>query len=311
MLVPTPAHSTVAEPLTYRHDAPLAAGTLVRVPLGRREVLGIVWDGALDAPDPALAAQVRPVAAVFDALPALNAHWRSLMAFAARYYQRALGEVALAALPPQLRQVSAEQLARRLNRAARLAKDAPAPGRPPAASESVALTGDQQRALAEIEHESGPFLLFGATGSGKTEVYLRAAEAALARDPQAQVLVLVPEINLTPQLLARFQARFGDHAVAAQHSGLTPAQRLQGWLAAHLGTARIVLGTRMAVLASHDARTWAQRASCLARAWRCWPRCRGSHWWWWTRSTTPATNSRRAPAIRRATWRCTGATPRA
>ena len=250
VLVPTPAHSTVAEPLTYRHDAPLAAGTLVRVPLGRREVLGIVWDGALDAPDPALAAQVRPVAAVFDALPALNAHWRSLVAFAARYYQRALGEVALAALPPQLRQISAEQLARRLKRATRLTEDAPAPGRPPAASESVALTGDQQRALADIEHKSGPFLLFGATGSGKTEVYLRAAEAALARDPQAQVLVLVPEINLTPQLLARFQARFGDHAVAAQHSGLTPAQRLQGWLAAHLGTARIVLGTRMAVLAS-------------------------------------------------------------
>ncbi len=78
--------------------------------------------------------------------------------------------------------------------------------------------------------------------------------AALAADPQAQALVLVPEINLTPQLLARFERRFaptlGPQAVASLHSGLTEAQRLQHWLAAHTGQARIVLGTRMAVLAS-------------------------------------------------------------
>jgi primosomal protein N' (replication factor Y) len=64
------------------------------------------------------------------------------------------------------------------------------------------------------------------------------------------VLVLVPEINLTPQLLARFAERFGHASIACLHSGLTPAQRLQAWLAAHTGQARIVLGTRMAVLAS-------------------------------------------------------------
>jgi primosomal protein N' (replication factor Y) len=92
-------------------------------------------------------------------------------------------------------------------------------------------------------------LLFGATGSGKTEVYLQAVERLLAHEPQAQALVLVPEINLTPQLQARFRARFGDQ-VTTLHSGLTPAQRLAHWLAAHLGRARIVLGTRMAVFAS-------------------------------------------------------------
>ena len=75
----------------------------------------------------------------------------------------------------------------------------------------------------------------------------------LAHDPEAQVLVMVPEINLTPQLQARFEARFahlGKERVVALHSGLTPAQRLKSWLAAHAGQARLVLGTRMAVLAS-------------------------------------------------------------
>ena len=246
--VPTPAHSGLGEPLTYRAEAPLPPGSIVRVPLGAREVLGVVW-GEAAAPEPALAAQVRPIAGSFDGLAPLGDDWRQLIAFTARYYQRALGEVALAALPPQLRTLSGTQMARRLKRQRDAALDAAA-----VAIENEALTADQARAVARIEQEAGPFLLFGTTGSGKTEVYMRAAARVLAAEPDAQVLVLVPEINLTPQLLARFAARFGaglgDSAVVALHSGLTPAQRLGAWLAAHSGRARIVLGTRVAVLAS-------------------------------------------------------------
>ena len=246
--VPTPAHSGLGEPLTYRAEAPLPPGSIVRVPLGAREVLGVVW-GEAAAPEPALAAQVRPIAGSFDGLAPLGDDWRQLIAFTARYYQRALGEVALAALPPQLRTLSGTQMARRLKRQRDAAPDAAA-----VAIENEALTADQASAVARIEQEAGPFLLFGTTGSGKTEVYMRAAARVLAAEPDAQVLVLVPEINLTPQLLARFAARFGaglgDSAVVALHSGLTPAQRLGAWLAAHSGRARIVLGTRVAVLAS-------------------------------------------------------------
>lgn len=246
--VPTPAHSGLGEPLTYRAEAPLPPGSIVRVPLGAREVLGVVW-GEAAAPEAALAAQVRPIAGSFDGLAPLGDDWRQLIAFTARYYQRALGEVALAALPPQLRTLSGTQMARRLKRQRDAAPDAAA-----VAIENEALTADQARAVALIEQEAGPFLLFGTTGSGKTEVYMRAAARVLAAEPDAQVLVLVPEINLTPQLLARFAARFGaglgDSAVVALHSGLTPAQRLAAWLAAHSGRARIVLGTRVAVLAS-------------------------------------------------------------
>jgi primosomal protein N' (replication factor Y) len=108
--------------------------------------------------------------------------------------------------------------------------------------------------LAQFSLETGPFLLFGATGSGKTEVYLQAVQQLLAVDDHAQALVMVPEINLTPQLEARFRERFmplfGEQAVVSLHSGMTPAQRLRSWLAAHNGLARIVLGTRMAVFAS-------------------------------------------------------------
>lgn len=245
VVVAAPAHSGLGQRLTYGYERPLTPGTLVRVPLGRRTVLGIVWDCA-DGTEAAPAVtpdQIRPIGEVWDALPALSAEWRALVAFAARYYQRALGEVALAALPPALRDANKAQIARRLQRLAPPAT-APAP-----AADGPALTSAQAQALAAIESSDRPVLLFGATGSGKTEVYLQATARLLAREPHAQALVLVPEINLTPQLEQRFRARFGD-AVTTLHSRLTPAQRLRHWLAAHLGDARIVLGTRMAIFAS-------------------------------------------------------------
>ncbi len=250
VVVATPAHSAVAGPLTYRSESPLTPGTLVRVPLGRREVLGVVWGNAADSGG-LLEMQTKSIAGVLDGLAPINAHWRALVSFTASYYQRSLGEVALAALPPQLRELTGVQLARRLKRPVvdtSHAQDA---------ADLIALSAQQQKALAEFDAESSakkrPALLFGATGSGKTEVYLRLAAQVLAQDPFAQVLVMVPEINLTPQLEARFAERFahlGSERVVALHSGLTPAQRLKSWLAAHAGHARLILGTRMAVLAS-------------------------------------------------------------
>lgn len=254
--VQTPAHSALGDTLSYTGDVAHLPGTLVRVPLGSREVLGVVWnDATADETERAL----KPIAAALDTLPPLTQGWRDLVAFAARYYQRSLGEVALAALPPQLRDLTAVQLARRLKRRAALnpstdATPGAAPAAAPVVTSPMALSPEQATALERFEAEAGPFLLFGSTGSGKTEVYLRAVAALLARDPTAQALVMVPEINLTPQLEARFTARFGlafgPDAVVSLHSGMTNPQRLASWLAAHSGQARIVLGTRMAVFAS-------------------------------------------------------------
>ena len=250
VVVAAPVHSAIAGPLTYRSTSALSPGALVRVPFGRREVLGVVWSVLPDSGG-MLEASIREVAGVLGGLTPLSATWRQLVTFTASYYQRSLGEVALAALPPQLRELTPEQLARRLKRP--VADTSSAPG----TVDLIALSPQQISVLAEFEAESRdkkrPALLFGATGSGKTEVYLRLAAQALDQDPQAQVLVMVPEINLTPQLQARFEERFvhlGKERVVAMHSGLTPAQRLKSWLAAHSGQARLVLGTRMAVLAS-------------------------------------------------------------
>ncbi len=246
IVVATPAHSSVAGPLTYRSEWPLPPGSLVRVPLGKREVLGVVWEVLPDSGD-LPESQSKAVLGALDGLAPLSATWRRLVGFTASYYQRSIGEVALAALPPQLRELSTVQLARRLKRPAPPAPDTPD------TTDLIALSAEQERAIAEFDADTRPALLFGATGSGKTEVYLRAAAKVLADDASAQVLVMVPEINLTPQLQARFEERFahlGKAQVVALHSGLSPAQRLKSWLAAHAGQARLVLGTRMAIFAS-------------------------------------------------------------
>jgi primosomal protein N' (replication factor Y) (superfamily II helicase) len=246
--VETPRHGSLGGVLDYVSEQPLAPGTLVRVSLGRRDVPGIVWDTAPQADLPA--SSLKPVGAALAALPPLSAEWRALVSFAAGYYQRTVGELALTVLPPELRKVSDVQLGRRL---ARLLRPAALGGAaPPLATPDSPEPAPEQAAaiaaLAEPAARERPTLLHGVTGSGKTEVYLRAAAAALARGEQ--VLVLVPEINLTPQLEARFAARFPGRIVASLHSALTPAQRLAHWLRAHLGQADLVLGTRLAIFAS-------------------------------------------------------------
>jgi primosomal protein N' (replication factor Y) (superfamily II helicase) len=237
VVVEAPQHAGLGATLDYRCEQPLRPGTLVRVPLGRRQVPGLVWDRAAGpAPDVAL---IKPLGDVLDSIAPLPVAWRELVAFAAGYYQRSVGELALAVLPPELRKLDGPQLARRV---ARLRPPLPAP----MADTAPPLNAAQHEAVqAVIAMPSGTCLLHGVTGSGKTEVYLQAAAAALAAG--RQVLVLVPEINLTPQLEARFAARFAAHRLVALHSALTPAQRLKHWLAAHLGHADLVLGTRLAV----------------------------------------------------------------
>ena len=110
------------------------------------------------------------------------------------------------------------------------------------------LTAEQSVAVEAITAQFDQFhtwLLQGVTGSGKTEVYLRLIEKVLATGKQT--LVLIPEINLTPQLEAVFHARFVSTSIVSLHSGLNDTERLRGWLEAQQGEARIILGTRLAV----------------------------------------------------------------
>ena len=151
------------------------------------------------------------------------------------YYQAPLGEVVMQGLPVGLKRLDPPE--RRKARASRQSEGVQQPE----------LTLEQTTALAAIDLNAGfsAHLLHGVTGSGKTEVYLRLIARALAAGQQ--VLLLVPEINLTPQLEGRVRARFPEAGVVSLHSELAEAARERNWRAAFAGEASIVLGTRLAI----------------------------------------------------------------
>jgi len=129
---------------------------------------------------------------------------------------------------------------------------APTPAVPPAANgttPSPPSDADASLTSAASQPAPRPWLLHGITGSGKTEVYLHWMEHLLASQPDVQVLLMVPEIGLTPALQLQLQRRFPGQPIAVLHSEMTDAARASHWLAAASGRARIILGTRLAVLA--------------------------------------------------------------
>ena len=290
-------------------NRPPELGVRVRVPFGRRQLIGILVgitrESAIDS------GKLKSALDILDQQPIVDPHTFDLLRWAAEYYHHPLGEVFAAALPVSLREgqptqhstewwsvsdSGRQELASPSDRRApqqramlawvaqrgRVSLDdldetfrgahlralaargwvtpqtqaagaaaGDAPGVvPDTAAGAVSLTEHQAQSVTAILASLPGFaahLLYGVTGSGKTEVYLRVIAAAIAGGGQA--LVLVPEIALTPQLVERFRRRFSAGVVAV-HSGLTSVERRDAWRAAHNGEARIVIGTRSAVFTS-------------------------------------------------------------
>ena len=231
---------------TASDDAVLPqVGQIALVPFGRQELAGLII--AVKDSTEIAADKIKDVLTVrSQCLPLSNA-WMDLCRFAAEYYQRPLGEVAIPALPKNLRVPKATSLERNLKKLAKL--DTPQHVQ---ASNPPTLNAEQELAVESIVGQTGfaAFLLHGVTGSGKTEVYLQTSARILAQQADAQILILVPEINLTPQLEGNIRARFAGLQIATLHSGMAEGERLLNWLAAHSGQARIILGTRLAILSS-------------------------------------------------------------
>jgi primosomal protein N' (replication factor Y) len=217
----------------YQLDEPVEIGCRVKVKFRTTEVEGFVVGFPKSAPS---GIDVQPVREVLDRAPLLQPDILDLCRWIADYYLAPLGEVLKSALPPGISQKHIDRFDAGVSE----------PGEK--AAPPYQLTTEQLQALYALEKAKGfsTVLLHGVTGSGKTEIYIQAAEYALARGNTC--LVLVPEIGLTPQLTERFAARFPDR-VAVLHSSLTRKQRIDEWLRIFHGRAPVVVGTRSAVFA--------------------------------------------------------------
>lgn len=208
-------------------------GVRVLVPFQSRTLVGIVI--SIEKKSNIPYEKLKRVTEILDTQPILPDDVYKLCQWSADYYHYSLGEVLACALPTLLRK----------------GKPTVVKNKPTIVNEknddSLTLNEAQQHAVNAIVIATNSFKVFllnGVTGSGKTEVYLQAIAENLKRD--TQVLVLVPEISLTPQTVERFRARFSVPVVAL-HSSLSEQARLRAWIAAKAGDAKIVIGTRSAI----------------------------------------------------------------
>jgi len=240
--VPVPLRRTFTYRVPHGRRGGIALGARVRVPFGKRSVKGtvVVWP----APEPDPGVEVKELGEALPASPTLDAQLLELTRFVADYYLCSWGEAIEAALPPDPPE---RKRAPRADNGAPAAPHA-APGDPAVGPQPTPAQAEVLRTLlpAVASRTFAPFLLWGATGSGKTEVYLRAAEAALAAG--RGVLYLVPEIGLTPLLVSRIEARFPGQ-VALLHSAVPSRKRRAAWDDVREGRKRFVVGARSAVFA--------------------------------------------------------------
>ena len=228
---------------TYSYTVPegvdVVPGHRVTVPFGRRTTFGYVISLGTDEP----AVETKPISSA-GREPLLLPHQVALARLVADHYWVPLIECLRAMLPPRVRSAgsSGAGASTRQRRHSRLLELASAPIEQ---TSKAVLTAEQQAAL-DVIATNQLTLLHGVIASGKTEVYLAAAEQALAQD--LRVLLLVPEISLTPQLVERVRARLRA-PIAILHSQVTELERAQEWWRVRRGEAQVVLGSRSAVFA--------------------------------------------------------------
>ncbi|MEQ1813355.1 MAG: primosomal protein N', partial [Candidatus Nitrotoga sp.] len=289
-------------------DLAVTVGQRVLVPFGRKQMVGVVMECAINSV--LAASRIKPILQVLDEIPPLTADVLALLSFCSEYYHHPPGATVLSALPVRLRSSNSIEppknntgltLRYTLSTSGRaldletfpkrnivqrrilsslqtghlnimqlraLSDSAPTalkallqtgwvepytnetvelPASTPFMQNIHTLTTEQQHAVDVVKQAQGYVchLLHGVTGSGKTEVYVHLMRHFLQQG--GQVLLLVPEINLTPQMENYFRQRLPNVAITSLHSGLNDNQRAQNWLEAQSGRARIVLGTRLAV----------------------------------------------------------------
>ena len=226
-------------------------GCLVEVPFGRSSLVGMVIK--VSAHSDFEKDKLKSVAKLAP-LPPFDPAALSLMNFASQYYIHALGETIIPTIPQMWKKSENwEKIPQKLLAAEEKKKKKDKQDKSEGFISEAALNGEQKQALKKLRESNAEknqfkaFLLQGQTGSGKTAVFLNWLMEAL-EEVGAQVLLLVPEINLTPQLERRVRAYFPDRHMVVLHSGVTEKDRGIAWYEAMTGKAQIVLGTRLAAL---------------------------------------------------------------
>ena len=220
---------------TYKSKVAIKKGTRVVVPFGKKSIVGIV---VKKISNPNSLKGLKEIISIADNHTCFDKSIFNTILWASEYYHHPIGEVFFSFMPTLLRKKN-DKIISSLSKASEYKLNAK--------DKRFKLTKEQNANLSKLNKIEGfiPSLIYGVTGSGKTEIYLQLAEKFIKKNKS--ILVLVPEINLIPQLVKRFEDRFSGE-IGIYHSRQTPNQRLKVWLKSKFGEIKIVIGTRSSVL---------------------------------------------------------------
>ena len=220
---------------TYKSKVAIKKGTRVVVPFGKKSIVGIV---VKKISNPNSLKGLKEIISIADNHTCFDKSIFNTILWASEYYHHPIGEVFFSFMPTLLRKKN-DKIISSLSKASEYKLNAK--------DKRFELTKEQNVNLSKLNKIEGfnPSLIYGVTGSGKTEIYLQLAEKFIKKNKS--ILVLVPEINLIPQLVKRFEDRFSGE-IGIYHSRQTPNQRLKVWLKSKFGEIKIVIGTRSSVL---------------------------------------------------------------
>ena len=220
---------------TYKSKVAIKKGTRVVVPFGKKSIVGIV---VKKISNPNSLKGLKEIISIADNHTCFDKSIFNTILWASEYYHHPIGEVFFSFMPTLLRKKN-DKIISSLSKASEYKLNAK--------DKRFKLTKEQNDNLSKLNKIEGfnPSLIYGVTGSGKTEIYLQLAEKFIKKNKS--ILVLVPEINLIPQLVKRFEDRFSGE-IGIYHSRQTPNQRLKVWLKSKFGEIKIVIGTRSSVL---------------------------------------------------------------
>ena len=220
---------------TYKSKVAIKKGTRVIVPFGKKSIIGIVIK---KISNPNSLKGLKEIISIADDHACFDKSIFNTILWASDYYHHPIGEVFFSFIPTLLRKKN-DKIIGSLSKASEYKLNAK--------DKKFKLTKEQNASLSKLNkiEEFNPSLIYGVTGSGKTEIYLQLAEKFIKKNKS--ILILVPEINLIPQLVKRFEDRFNGE-IGIYHSRQTPNQRLKVWLRSKFGEIKIIIGTRSSVL---------------------------------------------------------------
>ena len=235
--------------IPQEYQKSLAVGCVVEVPLGSRNLNGVVVEVYNELSEEERQYSLRPISQVLEIAPFWGGELMQLVNIMRRYYAGSWYDSFQTVVPaPVMKRMRAMWAKKRVLSKRKTSEKAQAT----VAYPLIPLTSAQEAAvnmICQSAQDGKPVLLYGVTGSGKTEVYLQALHRILEQGRQG--IVLVPELSLTPQAVERYKGRLGDR-VGVLHSALTEASRRDYWWAMRRGELSVALGTRSAIFAPFD-----------------------------------------------------------